>query len=543
MTWRGCGRSPNVRGRDGREGEYGVAGQSISTTPGGVRMWPALWALIFGFTLLIVDGTVVSIATPVIMRDLETTVTGIMWVTSAYLLAAAVPLLLCGRLGDIFGPRMLYLAGIAVFIVASMGSGLAPTIEILVACRAVQGLGAAMMAPQTMAIITRTFPPDRRGIAMGFWGAVGSSAGLLGPILGGVLVDTVGWRWIFFINVPVGIIGLLIGVSYIPRLPRNPGHVDWWGTVFSLIGLFLIVFGIQEGSEHNWGALIGPIQVWMVIAAGALFLVVFVLYELRVRYPLVPMSLFRDRNFSLSNIAHTFTAMIVVSVMTPMTYFLQDGRGVSATAVALLMAPMAIISGALSPLIGKLADRYEPKWIAAPGLVILTAGLLWLRSLLTVDSSLVMMALAIALCGLGAAGMGSPLTLAATRHLPSTEAGAGAGVYNATQRVGSVLGSAAITALVATALAVGQSGDSSGRRTLPPAELDTFISHVATAMWMPVACAVAALIFVLFFARKNAAGPVWHAPVALSPAGEWSQAGGGAVPAKQNGSAVSSPQA
>jgi len=490
-----------------------------------IRMWPALWALIFGFTLLIIDGTVVSIATPSIMRDLNTSVTAIMWVTSSYLLAAAVPLLLSGRLGDIFGPRAMYLSGMVLFIVASAGSGLAPTIEVLVAFRAVQGLAAAMMAPQTMAIITRIFPPDQRGVAMGFWGAVGSSAGLIGPILGGVLVDTVGWRWIFFINLPIGILGLLIGWRFVPRLPRNPGRVDWLGTVLSAIGVFLIVFGIQEGSEHQWGTLIGPITIWMVIVAGVLVMVGFVFYERDAASPLLPLSLFRERNFSLANLGHVFTAMAMVSIMTPLTYFLQDGRGVSATVAALLIAPMAIISGVLSPFVGRLADRVDPKWLALIGIAILCGGLLWLQSMLTLNSSFALIAVAMAVCGLGASGMGSPITIAATRNLAPAQAGSGSAVYNATQRLGSVLGAAAITALMATSLAVGQSGDSSGPRKLPPAELDAFIAHVATAMWLPVLCTVAALVVVAFFGRQKKV-TVWHAPVGVSAAGAMDQAGG-----------------
>ena len=183
---------------------------SAARTPGSERSpWPALWALVIGFFMILVDTTIVSVANPAIKAALDpdtANLDNVVWVTSAYLLAYAVPLLITGRLGDRFGPKRIYLIGLVIFTLASLWCGFSGTLELLIIARAVQGLGAALMTPQTMAVITRTFPPDRRGAAMGLWGATAGVATLVGPLAGGLLVDGFGWEWIFFINVPVGIV-------------------------------------------------------------------------------------------------------------------------------------------------------------------------------------------------------------------------------------------------------------------------------------------------------------------------------------------------
>ena len=172
--------------------------------------------MMFGFFMILVDSTIVAVANVVIMQKLGTDYDGVIWVTSAYLLAYAVPLLVAGRLGDRFGPRNLYLAGLAVFTLASLWCGLSGSIGMLIAARVVQGFGAALLTPQTLSTITRIFPPDRRGAAMSVWGATAGVATLVGPLAGGVLVDHLGWQWIFFVNVPIGIVGLALAWVMVP---------------------------------------------------------------------------------------------------------------------------------------------------------------------------------------------------------------------------------------------------------------------------------------------------------------------------------------
>src|SRR6476661_3665694 len=216
--------------------------------------WPALFALCIGFFMILVDTTIVSVATPAIIEDLRAGVNDVVWVTSAYLLAYAVPVLITGRLGDRFGPKRLYLIGLTVFTLASLWCGLTGTITALIIARVVQGLGASMITPQTMAIITRIFPAARRGAAMALWGATAGVATLVGPILGGVLVDALGWEWIFFINVPVGLVGFARAWRLVPRLPTHTHSFDWLGVALSGVGMFFLVFGIQQGHKYHWNA-------------------------------------------------------------------------------------------------------------------------------------------------------------------------------------------------------------------------------------------------------------------------------------------------
>ena len=195
----------------------------------GQNPWNALWAMMVGFFMILVDATIVAVANPSIMAKLDAGYDAVIWVTSAYLLAYAVPLLVAGRLGDRFGPKNLYLVGLMVFTAASLWCGLSGSIEMLIAARVVQGIGAALLTPQTLSTITRIFPPERRGVAMSVWGATAGVATLVGPLAGGVLVDRLGWQWIFFVNVPVGIIGLALAVWLIPTLPTQKHGFDLLG--------------------------------------------------------------------------------------------------------------------------------------------------------------------------------------------------------------------------------------------------------------------------------------------------------------------------
>jgi len=329
--------------------------------PGEVNPWPALWALVLGFFMILVDQTIVAVATPAIMVDLSADVNSVLWVTSAYLLAFAVPLLVTGRLGDRFGPKNLYLVGLVLFTGASLWCGLTGTIGHLVVARVVQGFGASMMTPQTMAVITRTFPSDRRGQALSLWGAVAGIATLVGPILGGVLVDALGWEWIFFINVPVGVVAFVLTWRLVPALQTHRHRFDLLGVVLSAVGLFLLVFGIQEGQTYHWGRITGPISVWGLIVAGLLVFAAFVVWQALNRgEPLVPLALFRDRNFSLANVAIMTIGFSITAMAFPLMIWAQRVRDYSPTRAALLLVPMAVISGCLAPWVGKLTDRVHP---------------------------------------------------------------------------------------------------------------------------------------------------------------------------------------
>ncbi|BBX72544.1 hypothetical protein MSHI_04500 [Mycobacterium shinjukuense] len=221
-----------------------AAGASYSGNP-----WTALWAMMVGFFMIMLDSTVVAVANPTIMGELRIGYGPVVWVTSAYLLGYAVVLLLAGRLGDRFGPKILYLIGLVVFTGASVWCGLAGSAATLIVARAVQGVGAGVLTPQTLSTITRLFPARRRGAAMSAWGATAGVASLLGPLAGGALIDNWGWRWIFLVNVPVGIVALALAVWLIPGLPVAAQRFDPIGVGLSAVGMFLLVFGLQEGQS------------------------------------------------------------------------------------------------------------------------------------------------------------------------------------------------------------------------------------------------------------------------------------------------------
>src|SRR6202789_1365711 len=275
-----------AHGRPGG-GSRGVGGATGTKRAEDANPWHALWAMMVGFFMILLDSTLAPAYDTVI------------WVTSPYLLAYAVPLLVAGRLGDRFGPKNLYLVGLAVFTAASLWCGLSGTIGMLIAARMVQGVGAGLLTPQTLSTITRTFPPERRGVAMSVWGATAGVATLVGPLAGGVLVDGLGWAWIFFVNVPIGIIGLGLAVWLLPVLSTQKHRFDLVGVGLSAVAMFLVVFSLQEGQSSHWAP-----WIWAVLVAGIGFMTAFVYWQsVSSQEPLIPLDIFRDRDFSLSNVA------------------------------------------------------------------------------------------------------------------------------------------------------------------------------------------------------------------------------------------------
>lgn len=467
--------------------------------------WPALWALVIGFFMILVDTTIVSVANPAIKAALDPSTNNldnVVWVTSAYLLTYAVPLLITGRLGDRFGPKNIYLIGLAIFTLASLACGLSGTLELLIAARAVQGIGAAMMTPQTMAVITRTFPANRRGAAMGLWGATAGVATLVGPLAGGLLVDGFGWEWIFFINIPVGIVAFVLAWRLVPQLETHPHRFDIPGVILSAVALFLIVFGLQEGEHYDWAG-----WVWAMIVGGLVVLAVFIWTQARTkREPLVPLELFRERNFSIANLTIATVGFTVTSMSLPLMFFIQLARGLTPTESALLLVPMAVLSGVLAPFAGRLLDRTDPRFLLVPGLLLVVVSLVWYSSLMNADTPILMFLLPSALMGIGNAGMWGPLATTATRMLPPRQAGAGAGIYNTTRTIGSVIGSASIAAFMQARLEANLPGaaDASGGfggGQLPAFVIDGFSQAMAQTVLLPAGVLCIGVIAVLFLRR------------------------------------------
>jgi EmrB/QacA subfamily drug resistance transporter len=463
--------------------------------------------------MILVDTTIVSVANPAIKAALDPAtgdLDNVVWVTSAYLLAYAVPLLITGRLGDRFGPKNIYLIGLAIFTLASLGCGLSGSLGMLIGMRAVQGLGAALMTPQTMAVITRTFPPQHRGAAMGLWGATSGVAMLVGPLAGGLLVDGLGWEWIFFVNLPVGVVGFVLAWILVPNLEKHPHRFDLVGVVLSAVAMFLIVFGLQEGEHYDWGPIWGPVTVWMLIAAGVVVLGVFIWQQFRTRSePLVPMDLFRDRNFSVSSLAISTVGFTVTAMTLPLMFFLQLARGLTPTESALLLVPMALAAGILSPIAGRILDRTDPRFLLVPGMLAVSGALVWYSALLQIDTPVWMFLFPSALMGIGQAGMWGPLATTATRNLAPQQAGAGAGIYNTTRTIGSVLGSAAIAVLMQSRLEANVPGAAGGASefaggTLPEAVAAPFASAMGESILLPAAVLLVGVVAVLFLRRTPA---------------------------------------
>jgi EmrB/QacA subfamily drug resistance transporter len=504
----------------------------------------ALYALIIGFFMILVDSTIVTTAMPAIMKGLKTDINGVVWVTSAYLLAYAVPLLITGRLGDRFGPKRIYLIGLSLFTLASLWCGLAPDIGQLIVARVFQGLGAALMTPQTMAIITRTFPPAKRGAAMGLWGATAGVATLVGPILGGLLVDSLGWEWIFFVNIPVGLIAFWRAYTKVPSLPTHNRAFDWLGVALSAVGMFLLTFAIQEGKAHDWGQIAGPITIPMLIVAGVVIMAVFVWWQSKVKpEPLLPLHLFRVRNFSLGNASIFFVGFFITSMAFPIMIFMQNVRGLTPTQAALTMIPMAVLSGVLAPQVGKRIHGARPGTLAAFGAAMNALGLLMYAWTMTPETPIWVYLLCSAVMGVGSGFMWGPLATGTTNELTDRESGAGSGVYNAVRQFGAVLGSAAVAVVMESQISsqmeafakalptTGQVIAGSPRPSMPGGEASlmggqvaeilrpafaTAMSHTLIVPALAAACAAVIAVFMHRAPEKPSAESAPAAPAATS---------------------------
>jgi EmrB/QacA subfamily drug resistance transporter len=437
-------------GTAGPAGTTGMAGAERRHSP-----WLVLIALCLGFFMILLDTTIVNVAIPALSEGLSASLSDILWILNAYVLVYAVLLITAGRLGDLYGPKALFLAGLVIFTASSVACGFAHSPTQLIVFRVIQGLGGALLTPQTLSVITMIFPPDKRGAAFGIWGAVAGVATLAGPVLGGWLVTDFGWRWIFFVNLPVGIIALIMAGIVMPNIKLNRRHrLDLGGVVLSTAGLFLITFGLIEGQSHNWSKVWGPITIVEIIVAGAILLALFLYLQWLERdgEPLVPFSIFRDRNFSIMNFVVMSIAFGMLGLFLPLTIFLQSVLGLSALQAGLTFAPMSLISMFVAPFAGRLADK-AGKWILFAGLSLFATGMG-----IIIASSHLGMGRWHLLPGLIVAGFGlgmtfAPLQTVAMRNVQPRMAGAASGLINTTRQLGGVIGSAAVGALLQAQLA------------------------------------------------------------------------------------------
>ncbi|KMO68520.1 DHA2 family efflux MFS transporter permease subunit [Mycolicibacterium chlorophenolicum] len=471
-------------------------------TAGGERqLFLPLWVMMVGFLLVVVDATAIAVASPVIRETFGVDHHSVIWVSSAYLLAFAALLLLGGRLGDRYGPRNLYLLGLAVFAAASVWCGLSTSIDMLIVARLVQGVGAALITPQILTTITRTFPPERRGVAMAVWGATAGVGMFAGPLVGGVLVDTWGWPWIFFVNAPVGAAGVISAAALIPATPGRRHHLDLPGALLSAVGIGLLVFGLQEGQHEGWS-----LPIWGVIAGGTVLIAAFVSWQAVQRdEPLIPLSLFRHRDFVLSNAGIVLVSVAFVAFAVPLMFYLQEVCGLPPTRAALLVAPMAIATGLLAPVVGRMVDRSQARPIVAAGFLALAVGLLWLSREMTPATPVWRLLLPLTVMGAAGALTWEPLSVIASRTLPPELAGAGSAMCNTSRQIGAALSSAGVAALMTALLGSEPSaiaGPAGGAAALSGSARASLAAAMAESMLLPASAAALGAATALFLTGR-----------------------------------------
>jgi len=449
------------------------------------RPWVVLIVVSLGFFMTLLDLTIVNIAIPNMITKLHASLDGVLWVINSYALVLAVLLITAGRLGDLRGQRKLFIYGVALFTLASAACGFSPTVSWLIAFRAVQGVGAALLMPQTLAILTMVFPPERRGAAFGIWGAVAGVATIAGPTLGGLLVTAFDWRFIFFINVPIGALVIVLSVLWIPDLRTGREHrLDVPGVLLASAALLAICYGLVEGQRYNWGTITSFISIPLVIGAGVVLLAIFLLVQARTqdREPLVPFSLFRGRNFALMNWVSGAVTIGMMGIFLPFTIYLQSALGFSALKAGLTMAPASLVSMFVAPVAGRMTDRIGGKYILFAGLAFFAAGMGWTMGIASTTSTWQDFVPGLAVAGFGMGCTFAPMTTVAMRSVQPMMAGAALGMLNTVRQVGAVIGTAAVGALLQNRLAAALPAEARLRAaTLPAQARGSFVTGFAKA--------------------------------------------------------------
>jgi EmrB/QacA subfamily drug resistance transporter len=417
----------------------------------------ALGVLALGLFMTLLDLTIVNIAIPSILDGLHASLDQVLWVLNAYSLLYAVLLITSARLGDIYGPRKLFAVGVVIFTVASAVSGLAQDPAQLILARAAQGLGAAVLAPQGLPLMISLFPPERRGGVFAIYGVLAGLAVIAGPTVGGLLVTHFGWRSIFTVNIPIGVLTFALALLVIPDLRPGRSHrLDLIGVGLATAGLLGVIFGLIEGQRYDWGVVTGPITIPMIIGAGVLLLGLFLYYQARRQdgEPLLPFAVFKDRNFSLMTLVMAAMGFAILGIYLPLTIYMQSVLGLSAIAAGLTIAiqPLAMIVS--SGLAANLSQKVNGKYLLIPGLIALAVGTGDIDWAAHADSSRWVFAPGLVLSGLGMGFIWTPVFSIATRDLPAHLAGVASGVINTIQELGGVLASAVVGAFLQNRLAL-----------------------------------------------------------------------------------------
>jgi EmrB/QacA subfamily drug resistance transporter len=432
------------------------------------RRWLALILLTVTQFMVVLDVAIVNVALPSIQQSLDFSVENLQWVTSAYALTFGGFLLLGGRVADLMGRRRVFMSGMLLFGVASLAAGLAPSSETLIGARALQGLGAAIISPAALSILTTTFAEgSERNKALGIWGAVSGMGGAAGVLMGGILTDLVGWEWIFFINVPIamGVVALSPRLLLESRAAGLGRRFDIAGAATVTGGLVLLVYGLVGTNQHGWTSA----RTLGLFASAAALIAAFVVIESRTRQPLLPLRLFRSGTLTGANAAGLLLGSSIFSMFFFLSLYMQDVLGYSALRTGfayLLVATTIIVSAAVSQ---SLVTRIGPRRVLASGMGLLAMGLLWFTQVSVGGSYLVDLAPGFLLTGVGLGFAFVPDTIAALSGVEERDAGMASGLINTSQQIGGAVGVAALVTVATT-----RTGDllaAAGQRAADPATI------------------------------------------------------------------------
>ena len=454
------------------------------------RKWWTLGAVAFGLFMIMLDNTVVFVALASIQSDLHISQSELEWVVSGYALTFAVLMLTGGKLADMLGRRRIFIVGLAIFTASSLACGLATGAGFLIGARVVQGVGAALMNPATLSIIVATFPPRQRGTAIGIWVGVSAMALAIGPLIGGILTEQINWSWIFFINVPVGIAGIIVSRLFITetRDESEEQRLDLPGLLSSAIGLFGLTYALIEGNNYGWGSA----RILASLAVAAVALVTFVLLEHRQRVPMLDLSLFKNSTFAGANVTMLLVALAMFGVFFFNSLYLGQVLGYSPIQTGATFLPLTVLIVFVAPLAGRFSDKIGSRWLMGAGLVLLSASLLSF-STLGVDSSFWDIVPGLVLGGFGMSLAMTPTTAAAMGSVPVDKAGVGSAVLNSMRQVGGSLGIALMGAIVAASVSVLPSS---------PEYPDQFVEGYHNALHVAAAIAIVGAIVAVATVRK-----------------------------------------
>src|SRR4051812_39028459 len=447
-------------------------------------------AALFMFSL---DRLVVINTLPVIRADLHAGVEGLQWTMHAYTLTFAVLLLTGAALGDRFGRRRLLIVGLTIFTCGSAAAALAPSIEGLVTARAVQGVGGAILTPLTLTILTAAVPVRRRGLALGAWGGVGALGAGLGPLVGGALAEFLSWHWVFWLNVPLGLILIPLARHRLPE-SHGPGRrLDLVGAAIASVALFILVWGLVRGADQGWGS---P-QILIATGVGGIGLATFVGWELHAPAPMVPMRFFGNRAFAAANTASLLNYMALFGSLFLLPHLLQPGLGSPPLQAGVRLLPWAIVPILIIPVAGALSDRYGSRPLMALGLALNAAAFAWIATVAAPGLAYQRLVPALLLLGAGNGLFYAPVAAAALGAVRSAQHGQASGTTLAIRELAGVLGIAVLTSVFTAR----------GGYASPT----VFVAGFSPALWLGASLAALGLLPALALTRHE------HAPTASRP--------------------------